>query len=607
MELNKSYITNKGRALMAKIGAGTSTYFSRMVVSSQEYADSTASSIFEALTSIPNVKQTVAISDVQVRDQVYIDIKAAVSNKDLKTGYKVGCLGFYAKDPSEGEILYAVTPVKQGTGDWMPSDNGKNASSLEVSLTIQVGNSANVTMNVDANAYATVSMLNEVKEDIKQLQDAVGLTPASVYGVEVDFPNRKFTRLGASANFTPGKNFDSVKPFMRKRCIVADDGAILAYHGESGYTESGKLTQQIEKNGKSYPTGSSVQVMVEQPKYYYRIVPLTLDPIEEGTGFHMRKFRAYISEEPLPGFKVHPAFVRDGEVKEYIYIGAYEGCIYDASAQAYLLEDEQVADFSNDMLSSIANAKPASGLTQNLSRTNSRLIANKRGEGWQIKDAYMAYSTLLLMLIEFNTFDSQTSVGNGVVSFTDDGATNMAVKTGRTSNLGNATGMADGENGKTSISYRGEENCWGNIWEWLDGVNVYRDASNEQHDIYFADHGFVDNTGTDYKKLNATLSQKDGYVSAFCYESDGDNDALFLASETKGASNWGLCDYFYQNGTANKTWLAARLGGCWDNGSNAGAGSLNVYYAASYRTRYIGARVCYVPRGNGEHKDLIES
>ncbi len=33
MELNKTYITNKGRALMAKIGAGTTTNFTKMVVS----------------------------------------------------------------------------------------------------------------------------------------------------------------------------------------------------------------------------------------------------------------------------------------------------------------------------------------------------------------------------------------------------------------------------------------------------------------------------------------------------------------------------------------------------------------------------------------------
>lgn len=603
MELNKTYITNKGRALMAKIGAGTSTSFTKMAVSSQSYADSTASSVFEALTSLPNVKQTTLISDVKIRDSVYIDVKAAVSNAGLSAGYKVGCLGFYAKDPQDGEILYAVAPVKEGTGDWFPGDNGKNASSLEVSLTIQVGNSANVSMNVDAGAFATVSMLNEVKQEINTIKETIGLTDSDVWGVEVDFPNRKYTRLGASALFTPGAQFNNLNPWKRRRCIVAADGTVLAYKGETGYSEDGKTTAAITKHGKEYGKGALVQVMVEQPKYYYKIVPLTLEPIENGVGYHMRKFRAYISDKPKPGFKLHPAFMRDSVIKEYIYRAAYEGSIYDSSAKAYLLEDEQVADFAADMLCSIANAKPASGLSQNLNRTNSRTLATNRGAGWQLDDCFAAYSDLLLFLVEYASFDTQALIGKGVTELTDDGASNMAIKTGYTSSLGNASGMAEGTNGKVSVTYRGVENGWGNIWKWLDGFNIYRDSTKNQHDLYYADHGYADGTGaTPYKKFNATLCQTDGYVSAFAYEADGDMDCLFVASETKGASNWGLCDYFYRNASYTG-WLAARLGGDWNDGAKAGAGYLRVDDAASDRDRSVGARVLYVPDGNGEHKE----
>lgn len=602
MELNKTYITDKGRALMAKIGAGTNTSFTKMKVSSKEYPDSTASSVFEALTVLPDVKQETSIADVEIRDKVYIDISAAVSNKDLKTGYKIGCFGFYATDPTDGEILYAVAPVKQGTGDWFPADNGLNASSIEVALTIQVGNSANVTMEVDSGAYATVRMLNDVKAEINSIKDAIGLTDAGVYGVEVDLPNRKYTRLGAAKNLTPGASFDSFMPYKRRRCIIANDGIVLAYKGEIGYSENGKTTAAITKYGTTYPAGTIAQVMVEQPRYYYKIVPLTLDPIANGSGYHMRKFRAYISETPRPGFKLHPAFSRNGEPKEYIYLAAYDACIYDVSAAKYLLEDEQVADFAADMFGSIANAKPASGLTQNLTRTNSRTLAQKRGAGWQLRDCFAAYSTLLLFLIEYNTFNTQAAIGRGVVDVTDDGASNLSIKTGYTSSLGNASGSAEGVNGKVSVSYRGEENIWGNIWDWLEGINVNRDSANHVHEIYYADHGYADNIGTDpYKKFNASVAETEGYVSAFCYEADGDMDAMFIASETKAADNWGLCDYFYRN-VNYKGWLAALLGGYWSIGSQAGAGYLYLNSAASYRARSIGARVLYVPAGNGSHK-----
>ena len=78
-------------------------------------------------------------------------------------------------------------------------------------------------------------------------------------------------------------------------------------------------------------------------------------------------------------------------------------------------------------------------------------------------------------------------------------------------------------------------------------------------------------------------------------------DCMFIASETKASDNTGLCDYFYRH-PSYKGWLAARLGGGWYGGSQAGAGYLNLSSTAAYRDRAIGARVLYVPDGNGEHK-----
>ncbi|MCM1168289.1 MAG: hypothetical protein NC401_20070 [Ruminococcus sp.] len=100
--------------------------------------------------------------------------------------------------------------------------------------------------------------------------------------------------------------------------------------------------------------------MVEQPKFYYRVVPLKTEKIDGADGYHLRRARYYISDTPKAGFKVHPAFVRNGIEIDRIYLSAFDGCIYDVSVGAYLLEDEQAADFDNDMLSSIAGAKPCS-------------------------------------------------------------------------------------------------------------------------------------------------------------------------------------------------------------------------------------------------------
>lgn len=80
------------------------------------------------------------------------------------------------------------------------------------------------------------------------------------------------------------------------------------------------------------------------------------------------------------------------------------------------------------------------------------------------------------------SFDCQRNIGRGVCDFTDDGSTNMALNTGATSSLGNGSGNADsGVNGKCSVSYRGEENLWGNIWTWLDLINILAKGANEAY------------------------------------------------------------------------------------------------------------------------------
>ncbi|WP_202946905.1 hypothetical protein, partial [Rhodanobacter thiooxydans] len=81
--------------------------------------------------------------------------------------------------------------------------------------------------------------------------------------------------------------------------------------------------------------------------------------------------------------------------------------------------DEQIADFNADKLSSIAYAKPASGLTQNLTRANMRKLANNRGVGWQISDVLSASVTQMLFIIEYASFNTQANIGLGVVNKAD--------------------------------------------------------------------------------------------------------------------------------------------------------------------------------------------
>ena len=573
-EFSSFVIQPKGHALMSKLIAGSGTCnFSAIRTSTTVY---TQGQLESGLTSLTNIKQSTEISSISRINNTSVNIKGALNNKDLVTGYTVNTIGLYAIDPDEGEILYAVARAIQA--GYMPPYNGITSSGILFDFVITVGNAENVTVIVNPAAVATQADVIEINAKIADLAGYVGYTDDDIVGVEVDYANRTFTRLAGAVGKTPGADFDSILAFGgRRRCNLADDGTVNAYFGDAGYIED----------------GSNGQVMVEQPRFYYKVVPLKLDRVTNGKGFHLRKARYYVSDTKLEGFKVHPAFIQDGVERPFIYLSAYEASVFDTSAEEYLLADEQIVDFtagSGDKLASIAYAKPTSGATQSgATRNGFRKLAANRGEGWSQAYAATVSATQLLLIIEYGTMNSQTAIGKGIVDKpSGDEGVNYAEVTGATTNLGNTSGMVEGTNGLVSVTYRGEENFWGNIWAWVDGLNIYN-----QSDLYVADHDFVDDSSAEpYKDAGITLAKTSGYISAFGYNEEF--DWLFFPSETLGNSALPVGDNFYQTTTLN-AWRVARLGGIWANSLVAGAFCWAVVNSSSARDRFIGGRLVYVP------------
>ena len=429
-----------------------------------------------------------------------------------------------------------------------------------------------------------------------------------VIGVHVDFQNMKFDRIADSENLTMGADFNKFNMYGgRKRCLLTDNGVVIAYNDGTKYIcndtnktiitlengESGLLTTEVTVDGTVYPIGTQIQVMVEQPKFYYKVVPIKLDKQTNGVGYHLRSANYYVSDYKYYGFKIHPAFVSNGKENDFIYMSAYEGCTFDTSASAYKLNDAQDVDWTNDVLASICGAKPTSGLTQNgATRDGFRTIASKRGLGWSQQTIQATTATELLFLVEYASFNMQSKIGIGVTNKTEAGTTSMTEITGATTTLGNATGFVVNTNGWNVVSYRGQENPFGNIWKWIDGINVYNYGEGS---VYIADHDFADNIGSDpYQDAGITIASTTGFVSAFAYNEDF--DWLFIASETNGNSSLPVGDYFYQN-KATSAWTAARLGGGWNNSSSAGGFCWSVDNDSSIHNRGIGGRLLYVPDG----------
>ena len=588
-EFSKLVITKKGQALIAKVLAGTAkdVDFTKVATSKATYQVGE----LEGLTALPDIMQEAGISRKTRTNAVAVKLETAFSNTGLTVGYSMNTLGLYAADPEEGEILYAAA-VETSGNCYMPAYNGITVSGAYITLITTVGNAENVNLEVNPGAVATIGDIQALEQEIADLRAFIGYTEPDIYGVEVDFKNRRFTRLAGAVGLNPGADFDSVNAFGgRKRCILTNEGVVLAYYGDAAYTETGALLRAVTIGETTYPVGTKVQVMVEQPRFYYKVVPLELEPISGGDGHHMRKARYYVSDQPRSGFKLHPLFKYNTAENEKVYLSAFEGCLWDKSANTYLLNDEQVADFAADMLSSIGNAKPVSGLTQNLTRANARALAHNRGTGWEIQTAASASASQMLMLVEYASFNMQEKIGVGVTSKVDDGATSMTEITGATTNLGNASGAVMNANNFNVVTYRGEENLWGNIWTFVDGMNINAKGI---HKLYVADHAFADSVlDGAYKDTGITLAKANGYVSAFGYNEAF--DWLFVTSEVLGNSSLPVGDYFWQNHTYNAVMIAL-LGASWGDGTRAGAFCWYVYDAPSHRDRSIGARPVYFPK-----------
>ena len=571
-EFKKVVITKDGQALMAKLmsGAGTAE-FTKIAVSSTTYSDSQ----LENLTSLAGIKQEAEISKVTRNNNVSVQVEGAISNIDVTVGYYMQTLGLYARDPQKGEILYAVTNAS--VAGYMPPFNDRTPSGAYFKLVTTIGNADNVTLQVDPAAVATIGDIDNLQKQISDIQAYVGYNDEQIVGIEADLQNRRVTRIAGAVNRTPGASFDDIRAFGgRRRCTVADDGEVLGYYGESGYDE----------------TGETGQVMVEQPKFYYKVVPLKLDKIEDGKGFHMRKARYYVSDSPKAGFKIHPAFVdENGKIRQYIYLSAFEGSIFDVSNDTYLKKDEQIADFNADTLSSIPGAKPASGLSQSLSRGNTRKLAQNRGEGWEQAYSATASLTQLLFIVEYASFNTQDALGYGVLN-RESGEGNESEITGATTSLGNQSGFIM-VNDSEVPTFRGEENWYGNIWKWVDGLNI---KPQDIHELYVATHGFADDTGeAPYENAGFTLAKSNGYVSAFGYTEGF--DWLFFPSETSGNNSVPVGDRFSQNNKSTASWFMAMLGGDWSAGVIGGGFNWYVYDSSGGSDRTRGGRLVYVPKG----------
>lgn len=499
-------------------------------------------------------------------------------------------VGADGKDGTNGTNGIDGIDGKDGIG----ITNAEINNSGELTLTYSNGTSANLGKVVGADGKDGADLSNEV-EDIKAY---IGYTDEDIAGLCVDYENKTFKRLAGAVGLSQGSDFNKFTMYGgRKRCNVLDDGTIVAYYGDEGYTED----------------GSNGQVMVFQPKFYYKVVPLKLEKNNDSSiGYHLRKVNYYVSSKPKTGFKLHPAFYdENGNAINYILFSADEGSMYDVSAKAYVNDnvDESITYEDGDLLCSVAGKKPISGLRQGLgTRSVFESMAQNRGAGWHLETIKATGANQLLMMIELAMMNSQTGIGQGVVSIADNASYNCSSLTGSTADLGNDTGMAtetinekggiqttETANGKVAVTYRGVENPWGNIRKHIQGINIWGDGSMSGGQPCVANNfAFNDLTHSDkYEPVGFTLANSSGFINAMGYGSEK-YDWLLMPSEIGGTSALPVGDFLYATQNLNG-YHATLLGDSWATGNNSGVFCWHCTYGTSGRFRGFGGRLLYVP------------
>lgn len=494
------------------------------------------------------------------------------------------------------------------------------ANAAKTNLDNSVKTANQVLQSLDSENTAAASHIEELRSEnfnsqeilagVADLRAYLGLTDDDIVGVQVDYKNKSFKRIAGAVNLTKGADFDRFSMFGgRRRCNVADDGTIVAWHGDPDYKEDGTMGQ----------------VMVYQPKFYYLVCPVVYDPIETGIGYHLRKANYYVSEKPRAGFRLHPAFYdANGNEIDYFLTSAYEGSIWDADGDAYLLQDEQVMNAGGDKFSSISGARPASGSTQGLTRTAIEQMAQNRGANWHGDLIKQVSAEQMLMIIEMGMMNLQTAIAQGVVTLPwetgSDKTSSYAAVTGSTSGIGNGTGRAERTttyeggvakeytvDGKTSVCWRGKENFWGNIWKFVYGINIWGNGKMGGGQPYIcSDFNFAESKNSgNYEGAGFTVTPKEGYISAIGYSTK--YDWLFIASECLGNSSLPVGDYTWLTQNLNG-YRIARLGGSWNSGGDAGAFYWNLDSGVGIRYRVIGGRLVYIPtRDSAEYTAAIAS
>ena len=181
--------------------------------------------------------------------------------------------------------------------------------------------------------------------------------------------------------------------------------------------------------------------------------------------------------------------------------------------------------------------------------------------------------------MEYADWNTQSKIGKG---YTNSG-NSSAISSGGTDSMTYHTGRASGTDGATAVQYRHIENPWGNVYDWVDGVNFNGGT------VYVCTDPtkYADDTSAGYTNAG-TRTTSSGYISALGTSATA--PWAIYPSSAGGSETTYIPDYSW----ASSGWLVLYVGGDGYDGSRAGLFCFNGD-SSSHSYSGIGARLLFVP------------
>ena len=579
MGFEKVYITKQGALLAAKTLQGKKIEFDHAEVGSGNLSGNAVDK-----TALTTKVLECPIQKVEITEDTQARVSFIFKNTDANNGFYFREIGLFAIDPdTKAKVLYAYT----NAGTTAEYINNSIAEKIEKHITINVivDNAQNVTITLDENqVYVTEK---EMREAIEAATTKVG----NVYGIRRKVNNNTSTiweRLedginkvaNATKNGEPVQNdFDNLYPWSEIISYNYDveTKKINAYYGDPTFKFDGT-------NG---------EVLTRIPEFYWK-------------------------REVKAGY-------------EYIYIADYAKAGFNKSEQFSIGRYDASID-EDGKLHSFSGHSPATNKNITQFREAAKLLSN---EFSQLD--YRYFLLQMLYLVEYANNNSQSTLGNGIVSMrrstsdtalitgnstntiviptnsyffvgqqvdicssldnrsiakdrtitqieeyskdttegtaiTFDGEPiNIAVgniiqscpqKEGHCDELGMKSGCLENDS-KHGVIYRGIENIFGNLYNWVDGINI-KDC--QAYICYNPEEYVSDVFEAPYEKLGyVNLKTTDTYVKTTGF--DEKHPMVALPIEGGAGSSSGYCDYYYCSETGNRV---ALVGGSFYFGAVAG-------------------------------------